>query len=214
MSTRFIRENDDQENESWAAKVVENLDPSRATFTAKAVKNVPDVGAASSDFSAPSVNNGHMNDITRHELDAKLEAIEARMDARVASIEGGVSSIRAEMQGFLAAQAERDRRFEERLEANRREHGQRFETLAVDINRLGNIKVNIWSAMVTTIIVLVAIGALALTAFQAGTVKPTPAANTSTQAVAPLQVEPTAQPTMPAQNQTLPSQPSPKTDIN
>jgi len=44
-----------------------------------------------------------MNDITRYELDAKLETIEARMDGRVASIEAKIDS-------FLSAQAERDKR--------------------------------------------------------------------------------------------------------
>jgi hypothetical protein len=112
----------------------------------------------------PPVHTKPMNDITRHELDAKLEVIEARMDGRVASIE-------AKIDGFLSAQAERDKRLDGELEASRRESRQIFQTLSRDIDRLGSIKANIWGAMVTTIVILVAVGALALTAFQAGAVK-------------------------------------------
>lgn len=61
-----------------------------------------------------------MNDITREELNAKLEAVEARMDGRVASIEGKIDA-------FLAAQAERDKASEYRFS--------RIETDVADIKQ-------------------------------------------------------------------------------
>ncbi|MCG8911275.1 hypothetical protein [Pseudomonas sp. DP-17] len=50
-----------------------------------------------------------MSDVTRQELDAKLEAIEARLDTRLASISGKIDA-------FLAVQAERDKALEQRDE--------------------------------------------------------------------------------------------------
>lgn len=46
-----------------------------------------------------------MNDITREEFSAKIETIEAKMDARV-------ESVSAKIEGFLSAQAERDKRLD------------------------------------------------------------------------------------------------------
>lgn len=46
-----------------------------------------------------------MNDITREEFNAKLETIEVKMDARV-------QAVSSKIDGFLAAQAERDRRLD------------------------------------------------------------------------------------------------------
>lgn len=54
-------------------------------------------------------HNQDMNDITRQEIDAKLSATEARIDARVTSIEGKIDA-------FLAAQAERDKAAEYRVQ--------------------------------------------------------------------------------------------------
>ncbi|MFC4431440.1 hypothetical protein [Cupriavidus respiraculi] len=58
----------------------------------------------------PSVRPHHssMDPVSRPELEAKLEAIEARMDARAARIEGKIDA-------FLAQIAERDKRFETSL---------------------------------------------------------------------------------------------------
>lgn len=81
-----------------------------------------------------------MNDITRHELDAKLEAIEARMDGRVASIEGKIDA-------FLAAQAVRD--------AAQVERNQGFD------RAIGEIKSGI-SSMKTTVIVTAISAVLAI----------------------------------------------------
>lgn len=47
----------------------------------------------------------NMNDITREEFNAKLETIEAKMDARV-------ESVSSKIEGFLSAQAERDKRLD------------------------------------------------------------------------------------------------------
>lgn len=59
--------------------------------------------------------NGQMEPVSRPELDAKLEAIEARMDARVASIEGKIDTMLARMEGRDAAYEQRfvslDQRF-------------------------------------------------------------------------------------------------------
>lgn len=102
-----------------------------------------------------------MNDITRPELDAKLELIEARMDGRVASIESKID-------GFLAVQAEREKTLAER--------DKRFEdaitTIRSDISRLGNLKLNIWGAMATAVGIGIAIVALVLSSYQAGRSEP------------------------------------------
>lgn len=82
----------------------------------------------------------HMNEFTRHELDAKLETIEARMDGRVASIEGKIDA-------FLAAQAVRD--------AAQTERNQGFD------NAIGEIKSGI-SSMKTTVIVTAISAVLAI----------------------------------------------------
>jgi hypothetical protein len=91
-----------------------------------------------------------MNDITREEFNAKLETIEVKMDARV-------ESISSKIDGFLAAQAERDRRLDESISGMRR-----------DIDRLGNLKLNIWGAMLTAVGLGVAIAALSVTFYQTG----------------------------------------------
>jgi len=49
-----------------------------------------------------------MNDITREELNARLEALESRMDSRVGAIGGKIDA-------FLAAQVERDKASEYRF---------------------------------------------------------------------------------------------------
>lgn len=120
-----------------------------------------------------------MNDITRHELDAKLEAIEARMDGRVASIEGKIDA-------FLAAQAVRD-------QANDR----RFDGIEISVQTMrseirGDIKSMKNTTIVTAISAVLAIvfgivtfnatlSSNMLAAFQAGKAEavsapPTPAA--------------------------------------
>lgn len=48
------------------------------------------------DSTEKKANNQNMNDITRHELDAKLELIESRLDNRVARIESAVGGFKDE----------------------------------------------------------------------------------------------------------------------
>ncbi|MCP3750749.1 hypothetical protein [Pseudomonas sp. SBB6] len=91
-----------------------------------------------------------MNDITREEFNARLETIEVKMDARV-------EAISSKIDGFLAAQAERDRRLDDSIADVRR-----------DLGRLGSLKLNIWGAMVTAVTVGIAITALSLTFYQTG----------------------------------------------
>ncbi|MDP9539328.1 MULTISPECIES: hypothetical protein [Pseudomonas] len=91
-----------------------------------------------------------MNDITREEFNARLETIEVKMDARV-------EAISSKIDGFLAAQAERDRRLDESIAGVRR-----------DIDRLGSLKLNIWGAMLTAVGLGVAMAALSVTFYQTG----------------------------------------------
>lgn len=60
------------------------------------------------DNSTTTADTHQMNDITRDELNAKLETIEVKMDARV-------EAVSAKIDGFLAAQAERDKRLDAAL---------------------------------------------------------------------------------------------------
>lgn len=107
------------------------------------------------------VDTRTMDNVSKDLLEAKLELIEARMDGRVASIE-------SKFDAFLAAQAERDIRSEQLVAEREKRSDERFQLMIRDIDRIGNVKANVWGAMVTTIIILVAIGAFGLTAFQSG----------------------------------------------
>ena len=60
------------------------------------------------DSRSPIGDTQGMNDITREEFNAKLETIEVKMDARV-------ESVSAKIDGFLSAQAERDKRLDAAL---------------------------------------------------------------------------------------------------
>ncbi|WP_339534109.1 hypothetical protein [Pseudomonas hunanensis] len=95
-------------------------------------------------------NTGLMNDITREEFNARLETIEVKMDARV-------EAISSKIDGFLAAQVERDKRMDESIASVRR-----------DIDRLGSLKLNIWGAMATALTIGLAITALSVTFYQTG----------------------------------------------
>lgn len=110
-----------------------------------------------SDSSLPIGYSKLMNDLTREELNAKLETIEVKMDARV-------EAVSAKIDGFLAAQAERDKRLEERDkrldEAN--------AIIREDIARLGSLKLNIWGAMLTAIGIGIAVAALSAAFYQTG----------------------------------------------
>lgn len=58
-----------------------------------------------------------MNEITREEFNAKLETIEVKMDARV-------EAVSSKIDGFLTAQAERDKRLDAALAQISRDHGE------------------------------------------------------------------------------------------
>lgn len=67
-------------------------------------------------------DTARMDYVSKDVLDAKLEAIEARMDTRIASIEGKIDA-------FLVGQAERDKAFETTT-------NQRFVQLDKDVTRI------------------------------------------------------------------------------
>lgn len=48
------------------------------------------------EIAQPTPHTNRMNDITRHEIDARLEALEARLDARVQNIENAVVGFKDE----------------------------------------------------------------------------------------------------------------------
>lgn len=115
--------------------------------------------SANRDKSRSRADTGHMNDITREEFNARLETIEVKMDSRI-------ESISSKIDGFLAAQIERDRRLDESIAGVRR-----------DIDRLGNLKLNVWGAMLTAVGLGVAIAALSVTFYQTGKSDSSPAAS-------------------------------------
>lgn len=95
----------------------------------------------------------NMNDITREEFNAKLETIEVKMDARV-------ESVSAKIEGFLTAQAERDKAQLER--------DKRYELLADRVtkaaegaeaaaNQAATVKANYWAAVAVQLLAVVAI---------------------------------------------------------
>ncbi|MFK3815121.1 hypothetical protein ACI2KG_00675 [Pseudomonas sp. NPDC089407] len=83
-------------------------------------------GSASPNHGGDShIQNGYpepMNDITREELNAKLEAIEVKMDARVQAVSAKIDS-------FLSAQVERDKAWEKISEA-------RFDRIEKDVSSI------------------------------------------------------------------------------
>lgn len=101
-----------------------------------------DRGAEQSDTDA-------MTDITREELDAKLEAIEARMDARVVTIGGKIDA-------FLAAQAERDKASE-----------YRFQRIEADVSEIKQSFSSMKSTMIVTAISTVLAIVIGVAAFNA-----------------------------------------------
>lgn len=160
-------------------------------------------------------DNTVMNEITRQELRDTLSAIEERMDRRIDRMADdarrGTDEYRRELElrdealqreqamreeAFKREQAVRDKAMDERfssflsIQAERDSQvKQQFEKITRDIDRLGSIKANVWGAMVTTIIILLAFATLALTAFQAGGIRQ-PAAQVET--MQPVPPAPTA----------------------
>ncbi|NWB92303.1 hypothetical protein HX777_14635 [Pseudomonas agarici] len=110
-----------------------------------------------------------MNDITREEFNAKLETIEAKMDARA-------ESVSAKIDAFLAVQAERDQRFNDRLNSSitlSDEWNQKFRMLAEQsvqaataaegsAKEAATLKTHFWASVIAQ---LLAVGAIVVGAY-------------------------------------------------
>ncbi len=132
-------------NKEWSKESSDSLDWNQL-ITPMAPR--PEIGGR--DKNERNAHTQRMNDITREEFNARLETIEVKMDARV-------EAISSKIDGFLAAQVERDKRMDESIASVRR-----------DIDRLGNLKLNIWGAMLTAVGLGVAVAALSVTFYQTG----------------------------------------------
>lgn len=114
-------------------------------------------------------DNRFMNDLTREELNAKLETIETKMDARV-------ESVSAKIDAFLAVQAERDQRFSERLNSSitlSDEWNQKFRMLAeqsvqaasnadASAKEAATLKTHFWASVAAQVL---AVGAIVVGAY-------------------------------------------------
>ncbi|WP_265535454.1 hypothetical protein [Pseudomonas saponiphila] len=110
-----------------------------------------------------------MNDITREELNAKLETIETKMDARA-------EAMSAKLDAFLAVQAERDLRFNENLRSSitlSDEWNQKFRLLteqsvkaATDADasakEAASLKTHFWASVAAQVL---AVGAIVVGAY-------------------------------------------------
>lgn len=110
-----------------------------------------------------------MSEISREELDAKLEIIELRMDSRVASIEGRCAGIESKIDSFIAVQQEQMRFNEHRFESYEKGFGE----MRTEIKSLKTTIVVTAISTVLAIVIGVASFNAALTsnmmgAFQAG----------------------------------------------
>jgi hypothetical protein len=93
------------------------------------------------DREADSDNNQSMNEITREEFNAKIETIEAKMDARV-------ESVSAKIEGFLSAQAERDKRLDAALAQISKDNGDTKTSI-------GSMKTTLMVTAVSTVLAIV-----------------------------------------------------------
>ncbi|WP_312964611.1 hypothetical protein [Stutzerimonas kunmingensis] len=111
------------------------------------------VGSGSESKSRAEKEAPMSDSVTRSELEAKLEAIEARMDSRIAAVSGKID-------GFLAAQVERDKAQAER--------DKRYELLAERVTKAAEgaedaakqaatVKSNYWAAVGVQLLAVVAI---------------------------------------------------------
>lgn len=121
-------------------------------------------------------HNPSMDTPSRHELDAKLDAIEARMDARVAGMSAKLDTALAEMR------ADRDShniRFS-RMESDLQGVVSAMSTMSADVERkltavsvqtseqVKGLKSNIWYGVATTIAAVGATLAIAISSFDSG----------------------------------------------
>ncbi|MEE1866907.1 hypothetical protein [Pseudomonas auratipiscis] len=127
------------------------------------------VQPAPSDKQAAMVDTDRMTDITREELNAKLETIEVKMDARVEAVVSKIDT-------FLAVQAERDQRFNERLNSSialSDEWNQKFRMLAeqsvqaaasadASAKEAATLKTHFWASVIAQ---LLAVGAIVVGAY-------------------------------------------------
>lgn len=102
------------------------------------------------DNKPPSMDTKVMNDITREEMDAKLEATNARVDARLAGFE---STVRETLAAVRQDSAET--------------RGE-LKAIHVELTYLKNLKANIWGAAVVTIGLVGAMLAYGVASFDSG----------------------------------------------
>lgn len=121
------------------------------------------------DKQVPEEHTGRMNEITREEFNAKLETIEAKMDARA-------EAVASKIDAFLAVQAERDQRFNERLNSSialSDEWNQKFRMLAeqsvqaatsaeASAKEAATLKTHFWASVIAQ---LLAVGAIVVGAY-------------------------------------------------
>ncbi|WP_256256621.1 hypothetical protein [Pseudomonas agarici] len=124
---------------------------------------------SANDNAAKRTDTEQMNDITREEFNAKLETIEAKMDARA-------ESVSAKIDAFLAVQAERDQRFNDRLNSSitlSDEWNQKFRMLAEQsvqaataaegsAKEAATLKTHFWASVIAQ---LLAVGAIVVGAY-------------------------------------------------
>jgi hypothetical protein len=124
-----------------------------------------EMGGQGYDKHGKNRNTESMNEITREEFNAKIETIEAKMDARV-------ESVSSKIEGFLSAQAERDKAQLER--------DKRYELLADRVTtaaegaeeaakQAATVKSNYWAAVGVQLVAVAAILVGAYFATQANT---------------------------------------------
>lgn len=125
--------------------------------------------SSASDFADGVSDTASMTDVSREELNAKLETIETKMDARVEAVSSKIDA-------FLALQAERDQRFEERLASSialSDEWNQKFRMLAeqsvqaaisaeASAKEAATLKTHFWASVIAQ---LLAVGAIVVGAY-------------------------------------------------
>lgn len=127
-------------------------------------------GAENALDASPDLSHARpMNDITREEFNAKLETIEAKMEARA-------EAVSAKIDAFLAIQAKRDQRLNERLGSSivlSDEWSQKFRMLAeqsvqaatsaeASAKEAATLKTHFWASVIAQ---LLAVGAIVVGAY-------------------------------------------------
>lgn len=131
-----------------------------------------EMGGQGNDKHGKNRNTESMNEITREEFNAKIETIEAKMDARV-------ESVSSKIEGFLSAQAERDKRLDGVLAQIGKDNGETKTSI-------GSMKTTLIVTAVSTVLAIVlgvagfntALTSNMLSAFQLGKSSSTPTSET------------------------------------